>query len=449
MLEELYKNLLDKFMEKTPRSRELYREAQKRLPMGVTYHIRFFEPYPFYVSRARGSKIFDVDGNTYTDYWVGHGALILGHAPRRVIERVKEQLDRGSHWGFEHEYAYKLADKITSHLPGVEMIRFTNSGTEANMYAIRLIRAYTGKKKIVKFTGGWHGGYDQLHLGFKPDEYLGSGGLPPETVSHTILAKFNDIEDTENIFRSYGREIAGIIIEPIQGAAGIIPAEREFLKRIRELCDYYGSLLVYDEVITGYRLGLGGAQEYYGVEADVVVLGKIIGGGFPIGALTSRREIMERLDYRRKWTLEEKSFHGGTFAGNPVSMVAGLATLEELEKPGFYDSLKNTTDILAGELLRVSRDYKLDISITSAPSMVGIHFTHREPKNIEEVVSMRYEPLLNRVFQKYSLVRGIVFLTEDITHLLLSSSHTREDISYFVEVFREFLELVEKYIERK
>lgn len=442
-LEDLYHKLLSEFEKKTPRSRELYSRARSLLPMGVTYHIRFFEPYPFYVVEAKGSHVRDIDGNEYVDYWMGHGALILGHANDEVLSKVKENLDKGSHWGFEHEHALKLAEKIIKHVPSIEMIRFTNSGTEANMYAIRLVRAYTGRKKIVKFEGSWHGGYDQLHVAVKPGSWLGSAGLPEEVVAHTIVVGFNDIEGLEKVFRKHGNDIAGVIMEPVQGAAGIIPAEQEFIERVRELCDEYGALLIFDEVITGFRLGLGGAQEYYGVRADVVVLGKIIGGGFPIGAFASTREVMEVLDYT-KTPLEKRSFHGGTFAGNPVSMIAGLTTLEILEKPGFYEYLNWLSGKLASALEDVGQTSKIPVSITGAGSMIGIHFTKEKPKNIRDVYNKRINSLINKVFQKYMLLKGIVFLTEDVSHLLVSAAHTLKDANYFLEVFEEFLRVVEK-----
>ncbi len=444
-LEDLYSKLLSMYKDKTAKSRELYEKARNRLPMGVTYHIRFFEPYPFYVVEAKGSRVRDVDGNEYTDYWMGHGALILGHANEKVLDKVKELIDKGTHWGFEHEYALKLAEKIIRHVPSIEMIRFTNSGTEANMYAIRLARAYTGRKKVVKFEGGWHGGYDQLHVAVKPGQWLGSAGLPEEAVAHTIVAEFNNIDSIEKVFKEYGKDIAAVIMEPVQGAAGVIPATQEFIDRVRELCDMYGSLLIFDEVITGFRLGLGGAQEYYGVRADIVVFGKIIGGGFPIGAFASRREVMELLDYT-KTPSEKRSFHGGTFAGNPVSMIAGYATIELLEKPGFYEYLNWLSGKLAVRLEEIAEQSSIPVNITHAGSLIGIHFTKKKPSSVREVFSERIHPLINKVFHKYMLVNGIVFLTEDNSHLMLSASHTLSDADYFAHKFEEFLKTVKEFL---
>ena len=444
-LEDFYNTLISEYKARTPKSAELYKRARNVLPGGVTYHIRYFEPYPFYVSHAKGSHIWDIDGNEYIDYWIGHGALILGHANDLVMDKVREILDKGSHWGYEHEYAVRLAEKIVNHVPTIESLRFTNSGTEANMYAIRLARAYTGRKKIVKFEGGWHGGYDSLHIGVKSGRKKGSRGLPDEVLVNTIVAEFNNPSSIEKVFKEHGNDIAAVIVEPVQGAAGIIPADEDFLDALRDLCDTYGSLLIFDEVITGFRLGLGGGQEYYGVRADIVTMGKIIGGGFPIGAFGAPREIMELLDYT-KTPEDKRSFHGGTFSGNPVSMIAGYETIKILEKPGFYEYLNWLSGKLAVVLQDIGSRSKIPVHVTYAGSLIGIHFTSEEPRSIRDVLGKRVNPLLNKVFQKYMLVHGHVFLTEDISHLMLSGSHTLREVESFAQFFEEFLKKVEEYL---
>ncbi|RLI14581.1 glutamate-1-semialdehyde 2,1-aminomutase, partial [Candidatus Bathyarchaeota archaeon] len=321
--------MLNSYVSKTSKSKALYERAKKVLPAGVSYAIRYFEPYPFYTARAEGSKLFDVDGNEYVDFWLGHTALILGHSPPAVVEAVRKQLERGTHFGTSHELEVKLAEKIVKMVPSAEMVRFTNSGTEANMYATRLARAYTGKNKIAKFEGGWHGGYDALHKGVRyPFDIPESAGLTEGALRDTIVLPFNDLEGVEEKLKN--ERVASIVIEPVLGAGGGIPAEREFLKGLREFCDENDILLIFDEVITGFRLAPGGGQEYYNVIPDITVFGKILGGGFPIGAFCGRRDIMERINnliYERP----HYSFHGGTFAANPMSMIAGLATLEILE----------------------------------------------------------------------------------------------------------------------
>ncbi|RLF03418.1 MAG: glutamate-1-semialdehyde 2,1-aminomutase [Thermoprotei archaeon] len=442
-LGNLYEELLSKLAKRTPSSRMLYERARKVLPMGVTYHIRFMEPYPFYVKYAKGANIWDVDGNIYDDYWIGHGALILGHAPKPVIDAVREQLDKGSHYGFAHELEIKLAELIVKHVPNVESVRFTNSGTEANMYAIRLARAYTGRKRIVKIEGGWHGGYDSLHTGVKPP-FKGpeSAGLPEESIKYTVSVPFNDLEAMERAIK--GGDVAAVVMEPVLGAGGSIPARREYLKGVRELCDGFGTLLIFDEVITGFRLALGGGQEYYGVDADIVVMGKIIGGGFPIGAFGSRYEIMELLDYKKCTEKTRRSFHGGTFTGNPVSMVAGIATIKVLEREGVYERLNAMGEYMIKGLRRIASHLTNPVYITGSGSIIGVHFTKREPINACISLIERWSDEVYRVLHKYMLLRNIVYIGENMAHFMLSTGHTKEMIDRFLAAFEDFIKLIGK-----
>ena len=446
-LSEVYGKYIKLFEEKCRRSRELYNRACRVLPAGVTYSIRFYEPYPFYVARAKGCKVYDVDGNVYTDYWIGHGALILGHAHDEIVKAVAKQLELSSHYGYAHELEVELAELIVKHVPNVEMVRFTNSGTEANMYSARLVRAYTKRKKLVKFEGGWHGGYDSLHTGVTPP-YRGpeSAGVPDELIANTIVAPFNDIEGVEKIFREHGNEIAGVFIEPVMGAGGAIPANRDFLKALRELCDKYGSLLVFDEVITGFRLGLGGSQEYFNVKADVVVMGKIIGGGFPIGAFASRREVMEKLDHLKYRDKLERSFHGGTFTGNPVSMIAGITTIKVLEKTNAFEYLNSLGKQLMVSLMKVIEEHRLRAYVTGEGSIIGVHFTVEYPRSAVVAQTKRWSEEMYSLLHKFMLVNGIAYMTEHTVHFLLSTAHTSEDIKYLAEKFSEFLDLVKPYV---
>ncbi|MBS7646519.1 aminotransferase class III-fold pyridoxal phosphate-dependent enzyme [Candidatus Bathyarchaeota archaeon] len=270
---------------KTPKSRILYERARKVLPAGVSYAIRHFDPYPFYVARAKGGKLYDVDGNEYVDFWLGHTTHILGHSPPAVIKAVREQLEKGIHYGTAHELEIALAEQVTKMMPSAEMVRFTNSGTEANMYAVRLARAYTGRVKIAKFEGGWHGGYDALHKAVKPPYDLPeSAGLTLGALDDTLVLPFNDIEGVKERLKGVEDKVAAVIIEPVLGAGGAIPVEKEFLRELREFCDQHGILLIVDEVITGFRLAPGGVQQYFGVRPDLTVLGKNFRRG-----LSSRR----------------------------------------------------------------------------------------------------------------------------------------------------------------
>jgi glutamate-1-semialdehyde 2,1-aminomutase len=283
------------FTDKTPRSKELYERACKVLPGGVSYGIRALPPYPFFVQRAQGVKLKDVDGNDYTDYWVGHGALILGHSPKKVIDAVKKQLQYGTHIGFSHLLETELAERIVRNVPSAEMIRYCASVTEANLYGTRLARGYTGRMKMLKIEGGWHGGYDSLHKAVSyPYNKSESAGLNPKTTEDTDAIPFNDLEAARKhlVTENY----ACIILEPVMGAAGFLAPEPGYLQGLREVCDKSNTLLIFDEVVTGFRLAPGGAQELYGVKPDLTILGKIIGGGFPIGAFCGSEEIMERID---------------------------------------------------------------------------------------------------------------------------------------------------------
>jgi glutamate-1-semialdehyde 2,1-aminomutase len=364
------------YVSKTPKSRALYERAKKVLPAGVSYGIRFFEPYPFYTAKARGSKLYDVDGNEYIDFWLGHTALILGHSPSIIVEAVKKQLGNGTQYGTSHELEIKLAEQVARMVPSAEMTRFANSGTEANMYAARLARAFSGKSKIAKFEGGWHGGYDALHVGVKyPFDLPESAGLTAGATQDTIVLPFNNLEGVRERLRD--KRVAAIVIEPVQGSAGGIPAERSFLRGLRELCDEEGILLIFDEVITGFRLAPGGGQQYYGVKPDITVLGKVLGGGFPVGAFCAGRKIMERLD-TSAFKRPDFSFHGGTFVANPITMSAGLATLRLLEDGKLISAMNRTGEKIRKQLKDIFEAQGTDVQVTGAGSIFNTHFTKED-----------------------------------------------------------------------
>jgi glutamate-1-semialdehyde 2,1-aminomutase len=414
--------MFDSYTSKTQRSKELYERAKSVLPAGVSYAIRHFEPYPFYTARAKESKLFDVDGNEYVDFWLGHTALILGHSPPAVVEAVKTQLENGTHYGTSHELEIKLAEQIVKTVASAEMVRFTNSGTEANMYATRLARAYTGRTKIAKFEGGWHGGYDALHTSVKyPFNIPESAGLTTGALQDTIVLPFNDLEGVRETLKN--KEVASITIEPVLGAGGGIPAEKEFLKGLRELCNEKGILLIFDEVITGFRLAPGGGQQYYGVTPDMTVFGKILGGGFPIGAFCGRRDIMERIDtlaYRRP----HYSFHGGTFAANPISMTAALATLKSLEDGQLINELNNVGGKIREKLEEIFEAYGVDAQITGAGSLFNTHFTKREVKDARAASKADKKKQVD--YHLSLIANGVFFLP---THTgALSTAHSETDI---------------------
>lgn len=414
--------MLNRYVSKTPKSQQLYQKAEKFLPAGVSYFLRYIEPYPFYTAKARGSKLTDVDGNEYIDFWLGHTALILGHSPPEVVKEVRRQIENGTHYGTAHELEIALAEQIVKMILSAEMVRFTNSGTEANMYATRLARTYTNRDKIAKFEGGWHGGYDALDVAIKPP--LGipeSGGLTSGTLKDTIVLPFNNTEEAGR--RIKNERLAAIIIEPVQGAGGCIPAEREFLKELRELCTENGTLLIFDEVITGFRLAPGGAQQHYGVIPDITVMGKILGGGFPVGAFASRKEIMDHMNpilYERP----KFSFHGGTFCANPITMTAGLATLKLLEDGQLLNKLSKRGNNLRRKLSDIFERNHVDVQVTGVNSLFHTHFTREKVKDVRSVFRADRGKLLN--YHMHLIMNGVFFLPARTG--ALSTAHTENDI---------------------
>lgn len=426
---------MDAYASKTPTSRVLYNRAKKVLPAGVSYGVRYFEPYPFFTARARGSMLWDVDGNEYVDFWLGHTALILGHSPREVVKAVEKQLENGTLYGTSHEPEIALAEQVVKMVPSAEMVRFTNSGTEANMYATRLARAFAGRDKIAKFEGGWHGGYDALHIGVKqPFGLPESAGLTQGALQDTILLPFNDLEGVEKKVKSDNP--ASIVIEPVLGAGGVVPAEKEFLEGLRELCDGNDILLIYDEVITGFRLAPGGGQEYFGVKPDITVLGKILGGGFPIGAFCGSKKIMERVD-ATAFKRPQYAFHGGTFSGNPITMIAGLTTLKMLEDGRVTRRLNRLGEKIQEKLRQIFDKRDADVQVTGVGSLFNVHFTKERIRDALAV--FRADRKKHLEFNMRMIAKGIFFLP---THCLaLSSAHSKGDIN---KLFRE----TEAYVNR-
>jgi glutamate-1-semialdehyde 2,1-aminomutase len=410
------------YVSKTSKSKALYERAEKVLPAGVSYGIRYFEPYPFYTAKAKGSKLYDVDGNEYVDFWLGHTALILGHSPPAIVKASKEQLENGTHYGTSHELEIKLAEKIAKVVPNAEMTRFTNSGTEANMYTTRLARAYTRRNKIAKFEGGWHGGYDALHIGVKyPFNIPESAGLTAGALQDTILLPFNNLEGVEE--RLKNEKVASIVIEPILGAGGGVAAEKEFLKGLREFCDEKEILLIFDEVITGFRLASGGAQQYYGVTADIIVFGKILGGGFPIGAFCGSKQIMERLD-ARIYERPQYAFHGGTFTANPITMKAGLATLRLLEDGRLINGLNKTGKKIRERLREIFEANGIDVQVIGDCSLFNVHFTKQNIRDANAVFRADRKRLFD--YNMNLIANGVFQLP---THNgALSTAHSEADV---------------------
>lgn len=388
--------------------------------------------------KAKGSKLVDADGNEYIDFWMGHYALILGHSPPKIMRQVKRQIEKGTHYGTCHELEIALAEQVVKMVPSAEMVRFTNSGTEALMYTTRLARSYTKREKIAKFEGCWHGGYDALHVAVKPPlDVPESNGLTEGALKDTVVLPFNDISKVEKAMRK--EKFAAVVVEPVLGAGGCIPAEKEFLKALRELCSENGALLVFDEVITGFRLSSGGAQQFFNVLPDITVLGKILGGGFPVGAIAGSREIMEHMDpllYERP----KFSFHGGTFCANPVTMTAGLATLKTLEDGTIISQLNKRGDKLRQELVDIFERKRLGVQVVGVGSLFHTHFTDEEIKDVHAVFRASREKLTQ--FHMHLIANGVFFLTAKMG--ALSAAHTKTDVENFLMETENYVKATNK-----
>lgn len=424
------------YVKRTPRSREMFERAKKVEPAGVSYKYRYFEPYPFFVKEAKGAKLIDLDGNVYTDYWCTHFAMILGHAHPTVMQAIKTQAEKGWHFGLTHELEVTLSEKIIGHLPSAGLVRYASSGSEANFFAVRLARTVTKRAKIAKFEGGWHGAYDALHVAIRPPfDILPSGGITRSCQEDTIVVPYNNLSGFLDRVRR--EELACVILEPVIGAGGMIPAEREFLKGLREYCDDTGAFLVFDEVITGFRLGLSGAQGYFGVKPDITILGKIIGGGLPIGAVCGRRDILEHMDHT-KYSGMDYAYHGGTFAGNAITLAAGLATIDFLEHSNVYEHINKLGNKTRDSLDAVFERNGFPAQTTGIDSVFAIHMTRKKPIRDASSFAFNDHELSKRAFS-YLLDNGIMMVTPELLHGAICYSHTESDIDFLIAVIERYV----------
>ena len=357
-------------------SHTLYQEAQQLLPGGVNSPVRAFRGVggePIFIDSARGPYLFDVDGNRYLDYVQSWGPMILGHAHASVVEAVIQASKRGFSFGAPTEAESELAKMVIESVPSIEMVRFVNSGTEATMSALRLARAYTGRHKIIKFSGCYHGHADMLLVqagsGVATMGLPDSPGVPPEATGNTLIAPYNDIEAVETLFHTYPTEIAAVIVEPVAANMGLVLPQPGFLEQLRSLTKAYGALLIFDEVMTGFRVALGGMQERVSIIPDLTCLGKIIGGGLPVGAYGGRREIMEQV------APLGAMYQAGTLSGNPLAMAAGIATLTEMRKPGQYEELERKSQRLGDGLERVINETGVELQFARIGAMFCLYFT--------------------------------------------------------------------------
>ena len=422
-------------------SLKLYERAKRVFPGGVNSPIRAsVKPYPFYVERAHGPYIYTIDGKRLVDYVLGYGPLILGHNHPKVARALREQIERGWLYGAPAEIEVRLAEKILNHVYPNGMIRFVNSGTEAVMTAIRLARAATERKFIVKFDGCYHGASDYVLVGAgsAATEYgvPKSKGIPEEVVKLTLVARFNDIESVEHVMKRHGEEVATILLEPVIGNYGLIPAKREFIKALRELADHYQALLVFDEVITGFRLGLGGAQEYYGVRADLVVLGKVIGGGFPIGAVVGRKDLMENL------TPTGGAFNAGTFNAHPVSMAAGLATISVLEEEQVFSIANAAAREVARAIESTAQNEGIECSVVSLASMAQVFFLKGSVESPDD--ARKSNTKAYSMFHEELLKRGVFIAPSQFEVMFTSGVHTASVVEETIGAIEESLRAVKR-----
>ncbi|HDS46202.1 MAG TPA: glutamate-1-semialdehyde-2,1-aminomutase [Methanomicrobia archaeon] len=421
-------------------SERLFVLARDCMPGGVSSPVRAYDPYPFFTRHARGSRIYDVDGKDYIDYCLAYGPLILGHGNELVRTAVNEQLQSGWLYGTPHEKEIALARKIKAHFPSIEQVRFVNTGSEATMAGIRLARAFTGRDKIVKIEGGFHGAHDAVlvkagsgatTLGI-PD----SKGIPKESVRNTLQVPFNDSTALITLLAQNSDEIAAVILEPVMGNVGPIPPEKGYLREMRKITKENDILLILDEVITGFRLALGGAQEFYGVDADITILGKIVGGGFPIGLFGSTREIMELI------APSGLVYQAGTFNGNPVSLTAGLKTIEILEQAAVLGRINAQGEQIRAALREIVRDLGVKGYVSGVGSMFKIYFSSegRPVRNYTDALGCdrnRYMDLFHAM-----LSSGIFLPPSQFETNFISGAHTDEDIESTIEAYKAHLATV-------
>ena len=416
-------------------SKEIYNKAVKFIPGGVNSPVRAFKSVhreaPIFVKKAKGSKLWDEDGNEYIDYICSWGPMILGHNFKNVIEGVREEIENGSSYGLPTKLEVELAELITKCCPSMDKVRLTTSGTEATMSAVRLARAYTGRNKILKFEGCYHGHSDALLVksgsGLLTDGYQDSNGITEGVLKDTLTVPFGDKEKIKEILEK--NNVACLIMEPVPANMGVISPDVEFLKFVREICTVTKTVLIFDEVISGFRLSLGGAQEYFGITPDMTTLGKIIGGGYPVGAFGGKEEIMNLV------APIGRVYHAGTLSGNPISVRAGLETVSYLynNKETIYKELENKTKYITENLEKLAKKYNVPVCINRLGSLYTIFFTERdEVKNLEDALSSNTENFAT--YFNTMLDNGIVIPPSQFEAHFISLALTDEDIAKTLEV---------------
>ncbi|WP_177418554.1 glutamate-1-semialdehyde 2,1-aminomutase [endosymbiont of Lamellibrachia barhami] len=423
------------------RSHDLFAHAQQHIPGGVNSPVRAFKGVggdPVFIDCAAGPYIFDPDGTRYIDYVGSWGPMILGHAHHEVIEAVASVIDKGLSFGAPTELESQMADKVCELVPSMDMVRMVSSGTEATMSAIRLARGHTGRDKIVKFEGCYHGHSDSLLVkagsGMLTLGEPSSPGVPASLAEHTITLNYNDAEQVKETFARIGDEIACIIVEPVAGNMNCIPPVPGFLQALREVCDQHGSVLIFDEVMTGFRVALGGAQGHYGIKPDLTTLGKVIGGGMPVGAFGGKREIMEKI------APLGPVYQAGTLSGNPVAMTAGLQTLELISVPGFFDTLSAKVETLVNGIMEKAKTAGIPMAENHIGGMFGLFFTDADKVTDFAGATACNQERFKQFFHTM-LDRGVYLAPSSYEAGFVSAAHSDADLQATInaaaEVFSE------------
>lgn len=423
-------------------SEELFERARQVIPGGVNSPVRAFRGVggtPRFIERGAGACVWDADGNRYIDYVLSWGPLTLGHAHPQVVQALQDAATQGTSYGAPTRLETELAEMVIDLVPSIDMIRFVNSGTEATMSALRLARAYTGRNKIVKFTGCYHGHADLLlvHAGSGvatlglPD----SPGVPPDTVADTLVAPYNDLSAVEALFTEHGQEIAGVIVEPIAANMGFVMPEPGYLAGLQALCQRNGALFILDEVMTGFRASLRGAQAAWGLDPDLTCLGKVIGGGLPVGAYAGKRDIMQTV------APAGPMYQAGTLSGNPLAMTAGLATLRVLSEPGVFDAIALATQEVVAGIRSAAASCAIPLQISSAGTMFGFYFLKEEGAAITDWASAKQNADTGRYsrFFHAMLDRGVYFAPSQFEAAFMSTGHGPEEIDETLTAVREVM----------
>lgn len=421
---------------------EAYKEAVDLMPGGVNSPVRAFKSVdtpPIFMDHGKGSKIYDVDGNEYIDYVLSWGPLILGHSHEKVKTALHAAVDKGTSFGASTELENKMAQLVIERVPSIEMVRMVSSGTEATLAALRLSRGYTGRNKILKFEGCYHGHSDSLLIkagsGVATLGLPDSPGVPEGTAKNTITVPYNDIDAVKVAFEQFGDDIAGVIVEPVAGNMGVVPPVEGFLEGLRDITKEYGSVLIFDEVMTGFRVGYNCAQGYFGVTPDLTCLGKVIGGGLPVGAFGGKREIMEEI------APVGNVYQAGTLSGNPLAMTSGFATLSELTEDS-YSYFNELGDLLEKGLKDVFSKHEVPITVNRAGSMIGYFLNKGPVTNFDEANSSDLEMFSN--MYREMAQEGVFLPPSQFEGTFLSTAHTKEDIEKTIQAFDTALSRITK-----